>query len=69
MPKAALRSLMQAWAQDLAPRGVHCATVTINGVLDTPGFEVDRIADVYAELAAETAGQRELWRTVVPYPG
>lgn len=63
--KAALRALVQAMAPDLAERGIHCATVTINGLLGAPGFEPERIADVYAALAAEP---REAWRTVVPYP-
>lgn len=64
--KAALRALVQGIAPDLAERGIHCATVTINGVLGTPGFEPERIADVYAQVAAEP---REQWRTVVPYNG
>ena len=63
--KAALRALVQAMAPDLAERGIHCATVTINGLLGTPGFEPERIADVYAAVAAEP---RDAWRTVVPYP-
>lgn len=68
--KAALRSLVQAMARDLAPTGIHCATVTINGVLGSgPAFEPDRIAEVYAALAAETAGPPETWRTVVLYDG
>lgn len=64
--KASLRALVQAMAPDYAGRGIHCATVTINGVLGTPGFEPDRIADLYAQVAAEP---REAWRTVVPYSG
>lgn len=63
--KAALRALVQAMAPDYAERGIHCATVTINGVLGTPGFEPERIADVYAEVAAEP---RDSWRTVIPFP-
>ncbi|HZY75582.1 MAG TPA: SDR family NAD(P)-dependent oxidoreductase [Jatrophihabitantaceae bacterium] len=67
--KAALRALVQAMARDLAPQGVHCATVTINGVLGSSEvFDPARIADVYAELVAETAGARGTWRAVVPYP-
>lgn len=65
--KAALRSLIQAMALDLAPHGIHCATITINGLLgSSPAFEPDRIADVYAEVAAEP---RAAWRTVIPYNG
>jgi NAD(P)-dependent dehydrogenase (short-subunit alcohol dehydrogenase family) len=64
--KAALRSLVRSLAQELGPQGVHCATVTINGVLGKPGFEAERIADLYYELATEP---RDAWRTVVPYDG
>jgi short-subunit dehydrogenase len=68
--KAALRALVQSMARDLGPQGVHCATVTINGVLGTGAeFDPKRIADVYAELVAETSGARGTWRTIVPYPG
>jgi NAD(P)-dependent dehydrogenase (short-subunit alcohol dehydrogenase family) len=65
--KAALRAVIQAMALDLAPKGIHCATVTIYGVLGaSPAFDPARIADVYAEVAAEP---RESWRTVIPYNG
>jgi NAD(P)-dependent dehydrogenase (short-subunit alcohol dehydrogenase family) len=64
--KAALRALVQGIAPDLADAGVHCATITIYGVLGTPGFEPERIAEVYAEVAAEPRGN---WRTVIPYHG
>ncbi len=65
--KAALRSLVQAMALDLAPLGIHCATITINGLLgSSPAFDPDRIANVYAEIAAEPPVS---WRTVVPYNG
>lgn len=67
--KAALRVLTRGFAAELAPRGVHCATVTITGSLDTPGFAVDDIAAVYADLARETAGPRDAWRTVVEFSG
>ena len=63
--KAALRALVQAMALDLGPQGIHCATVTINGLLGTPGFEPERIAEVFYGLAHEP---RAAWRTVVPYP-
>lgn len=66
--KAGLRVLVKAMAAQLAPRGIHCATVTINGGLDDPGFEANKIAAVYADLAAETAGDPSGWRTVVPFP-
>ena len=64
--KAALRALVQVIASDLAEHSVHCATITIYGVLGTPGFEPDRIADVYAQVAAEP---KDAWRTVIPYHG
>nr|WP_239521834.1 SDR family oxidoreductase [Geodermatophilus sabuli] len=64
--KSALRALAVALAADLAPRGVHVATVTIRGLVG-PGkkIEPDRVAALYADLVAETAGPREDWRTVV----
>jgi NAD(P)-dependent dehydrogenase (short-subunit alcohol dehydrogenase family) len=68
--KAALRSLVQNMALDLAPQGIHIASVTIYGVLGSSEvFAPARIADVYAEVADETAGPRDAWRTVIPYPG
>jgi len=64
--KAALRALVEVQARALAPEGVHVATVTIRGLVgeDAP-IHPDRIADLYAELAAETAAPAESWRTVV----
>jgi short-subunit dehydrogenase len=67
--KAALRILTRGFAAELAPRGVHCATVTVTGTLDTPGFAVADIAAVYADLVAETSGPRQNWRTVVEFTG
>jgi short-subunit dehydrogenase len=67
--KAALRTLTVAMAGELAAQGVHCATVTIHGVLGTSGFDPDRIATIYGELDRETRGPREAWRTVVDYRG
>ena len=64
--KAALRALAQAQAQALTPEGVHVATVTIRGFVgEDRQITPDRIADLYAELVAETTGPRENWRTVV----
>lgn len=62
--KAAVRALAQVQAHALAPAGVHVATVTVRGFVGRqipPG----RVADLYADLAAETAGPRDSWRTVV----
>lgn len=67
--KAALRALVRGFAVELTPLGVHCATVTVNGVLDTEGFGVAEIADVYGDLVRETDGPRENWRTVVDFNG
>lgn len=67
--KAALRALVRGFAAELAPKGVHCATVTINGLLDQEGFGADDIAEVYGSLVAETAGPRDAWRTVVEFNG
>lgn len=68
--KSALRSLVQSLAVDLGPEGIHVATVTVHGDI-APGtpFAPDRIADVFAELVAETAGDPSRWRTVVDLRG
>jgi len=64
--KAALRALVELQARALAPEGVHVATVTIRGLVgEDAQIHPDRIADLSAELAAETAGPAESWRTVV----
>jgi hypothetical protein len=45
---------------------VHVATVTIRGLVgEDKQIHPDRVAALYAELVAETAGPREDWRTVV----
>jgi len=65
--KAAVRALAQVQAHALAPDGVHVATVTVRGFLGDEKQQIhpDRVAAVYAELVAETAGPRDDWRTVV----
>jgi short-subunit dehydrogenase len=64
--KAALRALVRALSADLGGDGIHCATVTVRGLIrEGTRLAPERIADLYAELAAETAGPREKWRTVV----
>jgi NADP-dependent 3-hydroxy acid dehydrogenase YdfG len=65
--KAALRALVEVQARALAPEGVHVATVTVRGLVGEEERQIqpDRIAVLYAELVAETAGSRENWRTVV----
>lgn len=55
--KAGLRNLAYAAAAELAPQGVHVATVTIRGVIEAGGpMDPDRIARVYAELADPKSG-------------
>jgi NADP-dependent 3-hydroxy acid dehydrogenase YdfG len=65
--KAALRALAEVQAAALAPEGIHVATVTIRGLVGEGERQIhpDRVADLYADLVAETAGPRERWRTVV----
>jgi NADP-dependent 3-hydroxy acid dehydrogenase YdfG len=64
--KAAVRALAQVQAQALAPEGVHVATVTIRGLVgDDRQITPERVAALYADLVAETAGPREAWRSVV----
>lgn len=67
--KAALRVLIRSLAAELRPDGIHAATVTVRGAIaDSTPLAPDRIADVYAELVAETAGPPGQWRTVVDLP-
>jgi NADP-dependent 3-hydroxy acid dehydrogenase YdfG len=64
--KAALRALAEVQARALAPDGIHVATVTVRGLVgEDKKIHPDRVASLYAELVAETAGPRENWRTVV----
>lgn len=62
--KAAVRALAQVQAHALAPSGIHVATVTVRGFVGRQ-IPPERVAALYAELVAETAGPREHWRTVV----
>ena len=64
--KAALRALAEVQARTLAPEGIHVATVTVRGLVgEDQQIHPDRVAELYAELVAETAGPPEHWRTVV----
>ena len=64
--KAALRALAEVQARALGPEGIHVATVTVRGLVgEDQQIHPDRVAALYAELVAETAGPREQWRTVV----
>lgn len=64
--KAAVRNLALSLAAELDPDGVRVVTVTIRGTLDTPGFELDRIAAEYVRLASTP---NEPWRPEVSWPG
>jgi NADP-dependent 3-hydroxy acid dehydrogenase YdfG len=64
--KAAVRALAQVQAHALAPLGVHVATVTVRGFVgEDQQIHPDRVAGIYADLVAETAGPRDEWRTVL----
>ena len=64
--KAALRALAEVQARGLASEGIHVATATVRGLVgDEKQIPPDRVAALYADLVAETAGPRETWRTVV----
>ena len=64
--KAALRALAEVQAAGLAPDGIHVATVTVRGFVgEEKQIPPDRVAALYADLVAETAGPPERWRTVV----
>ncbi len=64
--KAAIRNLIHVLAAELSGEGIHVATVTIRGVIaaGTP-FSPEAIADVFAELVAETSTDPTAWRTLV----
>jgi short-subunit dehydrogenase len=64
--KAAARNLTMSLAAELGPAGIHVATVTIDGILGRPGFEPERIAARYAELAAIPSGAS--WQSEVYWP-
>jgi NAD(P)-dependent dehydrogenase (short-subunit alcohol dehydrogenase family) len=59
MSKAAVRNLALAAARDLADTGVHVATVTINGVVGSPGYAPDDIAEQFWELHRQPRGTWE----------
>lgn len=64
--KAAARNLAMSLAAELGPAGIRVATVTIHGILGTPGFEPRRIAQAYVELASAPADAR--WTPEVHWP-
>lgn len=58
--KAALRNLCYTLGAELAPAGIHVATVTVCGYI-SPGthFDPDRIAEAFWNLHAQTPGTWE----------
>jgi NAD(P)-dependent dehydrogenase (short-subunit alcohol dehydrogenase family) len=64
--KAAARNLALSLAAELGPAGIRVATITINGVLGRPGFELPRIATTYVELAALPS--TATWQPEVHWP-
>lgn len=80
--KAAVRNLTLSVAAELGPDGIRVATITINGMLGTPGFEPDQIAAEYvrlrqlaltlgadaASVQPEDSGGTDAWRTEINWP-
>jgi NAD(P)-dependent dehydrogenase (short-subunit alcohol dehydrogenase family) len=64
--KAAARNLALSLAAELGSAGIQVATVTIHGVLGTPGFEPRRIAQTYVDVASAPADAR--WAPEVHWP-
>lgn len=55
--KSALRGFVHALAGELAPEGIHVATVTIAGTVEPGGpFDPDLIAEHFVQLHAEPVG-------------
>lgn len=52
--KAAARNLTLSLAAELGLHGIQVWTITIDGILGTPGFEHERIAAEYVRLASRT---------------
>lgn len=65
--KAGLRTVADLFDAEVAGQPIHVATVTVCGVVErgTP-YDPDLIADVFADLHAETAGD---WRSEVRFEG
>jgi NADP-dependent 3-hydroxy acid dehydrogenase YdfG len=62
LAKAAVRNLVEVAARDLEGTGVHVATVTIRGVVGSPGFEPEAIAERFWALHEQPPGA---WDTEV----
>lgn len=63
--KAAVRNLALSLAAELRTDGVRVVTVTIDGLLGTPGFEHERIAAEYVRLATQPD---QAWNPEVTWP-
>jgi NAD(P)-dependent dehydrogenase (short-subunit alcohol dehydrogenase family) len=59
LAKTAVRAFVLAAAKDTAGTGVHVGTVTVAGVLGSPGFEPDAVAERFWELHAQSGGSWE----------
>ena len=65
MGKAALRNLAFSFAEELAPDGIHVATVTISGVIKAgTDFDPDRLADLYWDVHCQPP---DAWEREVRY--
>lgn len=65
--KSALRGFAYALARELAPEGIHVATVTVTGAV-APGtpFDPDRIAERYWSLYGQN---QDIWQTEIVFSG
>ncbi len=66
LAKTAVRAFVLTAAKDLRGTGVHVATVTVAGVLGTPGFEPDVVAERFWELHTQPRGE---WDAEVVHRG
>ncbi len=67
MQKAALRSYALALAEEVAPEGVHAATVTIQGIVgSSPGLAPEAIAEHFWSLHTQP---RESWQAEIVVTG
>jgi len=60
MSKAAVRNLVQVLARDLEGTGVRAGTVTIRGIVGTPGFDPDDIAERFWMLHTQAPASGEV---------
>ncbi len=66
LAKTAVRAFVLAAAKDLSGTGVHVATVTVAGVLGTPGFGPDAVAERFWDLHEQPRGS---WDAEVVHRG